>query len=101
LGFKLEKRKVALEGKLKMKTIVETTGGGLEGLLGERITVWCCNYIYAGVLEGVGDHDIKLTDASIVYETGPITDSGFENAEKLPSDWYVRTSAIESYGVMR
>jgi len=84
-----------------MKTIVETTGDGLEGLLGERITVWCCNYIYAGVLEGVGDHDIKLNDAYVVYETGPLTDSGFENAEKLPSAWYIRTSAIESYGVMQ
>jgi len=88
-------------GGFEMKTIVETTGGGLEGLLGERITVWCCNYIYAGVLEGVGDHDIKLNDASIVYETGPLTDSGFENSEELPSVWYVRTSAIESYGVMQ
>lgn len=34
-----------------MKTIVETTGGGLEGLLGERVAIWCMNYIYAGVLE--------------------------------------------------
>ena len=84
-----------------MKTIVETTGGGLEGLLGERITVWCCNYIYAGVLEGVGDTDIKLSDASVVYETGPLSKSGFANAEELPSAWYIRTSAIESYGVMK
>ena len=83
-----------------MKTIVETTGDGLGGLLGERITVWCCNYIYAGVLEGVSDTDIKLNDASVVHETGPLGEPGFANAEKLPSVWYIRTSSIESYGVM-
>lgn len=84
-----------------MKTIVETTGGGLEGLLGERVAVWCMNYIYAGVLEGVGDNDIKLSDACVVHETGPLGEDGFENAEPLPSDWYIRTSSIESYGVMK
>ena len=84
-----------------MKTIVETTGGGLEGLLGERVAIWCMNYIYAGVLEGVGDNDIKLSDAKVVYQTGPLEESGFSDAQPLPSDWYIRTAAIESYGVMQ
>jgi hypothetical protein len=85
----------------KMKKIVqEVSGEGLESLLGERITVWCECYIYAGVLAGVNEHDILLDDASIVYETGKLDESGFRDAQKLPCQWYVRTAKIESYGRM-
>jgi hypothetical protein len=85
-----------------MKTIVEVSEKeGLEGLLGGRIAVWCCNYIYSGILSGVSDSEIKLTDASVVYETGSLGEKQFKLSEKLPSDWYIRTSAIESYGVMQ
>ncbi len=81
-----------------MKKIVETSGEGLEGLLGENVMVWCECYIYSGKLTGVNDHDIRLDDACVVYETGPLDVSGFKDAQKLPSPWYVRTYKIESYG---
>jgi len=85
-----------------MKAIVEVNEKeGLEGLLGGKIAVWCCNYIYSGILIGVSDSEIKLTDASVVYETGPLGEEQFKLSEKLPSDWHVRKSAIESYGVMQ
>ena len=39
-----------------MKKIVqEVTGEGLEKLLGERVTLFCANYIYTGVLAGVNE----------------------------------------------
>jgi len=45
-----------------MKAIVEVNEKeGLEGLLGGKIAVWCCNYIYSGILIGVSDSEIKLT----------------------------------------
>jgi hypothetical protein len=85
----------------KMKKIVqEVSGEGLESLLGERVAIWCECYIYAGVLAGVNEHDILLDDASIVYETGKLDESGFRDAQKLPCQWYVRTAKIESYGRM-
>ena len=70
---------------------------GLEGLMGKRVTIWCLNYIYGGKLVGVNETDIKLTDAVVVYETGELT-GPYKSAQKFPTDWYVRTGCIESYG---
>ena len=67
-------------------------------MLGERVALWCGNYIYAGKLVGVNDTDVLLEDASVVYETGELCASEWANAQKLPGPWYVRTAAIESYG---
>ena len=84
-----------------MKKLVEEVGGeGLEALIGEYVTVWCVNYIYSGKLIGVNDNDILLEEACVVYETGKLTDLSHKDAQALPtSKWYIRTSAIESYGV--
>jgi len=84
-----------------MKKIVEVSEEGSEGLIGERVAIWCECYIYAGTLVGVNTDDILLEDAEIVYETGPLRESGFKDSQKLPSDWYVRTAKIESYGRMK
>lgn len=84
-----------------MKKLVEVTEEGLEGLLGERITVFCMNYIYAGKLIGVNGSCILLEDAAVVYETGPFTDEGFNDVQPLPDQWYVQTSAIESFGKLK
>jgi len=84
-----------------MKKIVEEVSGeGLESLLGEQVAIWCECYIYAGKLKGVNEEDILLEDAKIVYETGPLDEKGFADSQPLPSKWYVRTSKIESYGLM-
>jgi hypothetical protein len=69
-----------------------------QNLIGKPITVWCVNYIYAGILSSVNEHDIKLTDACVVYETGPLHEKGFKDSQRLPNDLYVRTASIESYG---
>ena len=86
-----------------MKKIIETDESeGLEKLIGEVITVWCMNYIYAGKLSVVNATCILLTDASIVYETGELCAKGdFKDAQKLPGDWYVQIAAIESFGKLR
>lgn len=82
-----------------MKRIVEEISGeGLDGLLGKHICVWCLNYIYAGVLSGVSNEEIKLDGAKVVYETGPLNAESFTDAQNLPGSWYVRISTIESYG---
>ena len=82
-----------------MRRIVEEVDGeGLESLLGKRVCLWCLNYIYHGKLTGVNEHDIRLDDAKIIYETGDLDAKEFSDAQSLPSTWYIRTSTIESYG---
>jgi hypothetical protein len=87
-----------------MRRIVEdtTTAEGLDALLGgERVTLFALNYIYTGKLVGVNDDWVKLTEASVVYETGVLTDPEWKDAQRLPHDWYVMRSAIESFGRLK
>lgn len=83
------------------KIITEVEGEGLVALLGERVTLFCMNYIYAGKLAGVNETCVLLEDASIVYETGAFTEAKWKDAQALPNKWYVQTSAIESFGVLK
>lgn len=87
-----------------MKTLVqvqEVAGEGLLALLGQRITVFCPNYIYTGLLEGVNETCIKLTNPAIVYETGAFSDESWKDAQSLPNALYVQTTAIESFTVLK
>lgn len=85
-----------------MKKIVEEKEGeGFEKLLGERITVFCANYIYTGKLSGVNETCLLLTDPSIIYETGSFSEKHWKDAQALPHDWYILINAIESFGVLK
>jgi DNA-binding ferritin-like protein (Dps family) len=85
-----------------MKKIVnEVQGEGLEKLLGERVTLFCMNYIYTGTLTGANETCVLLTDAAIVYETGAFNEKEWKDAQKLPHDWYVQIGAIESFGKLK
>jgi len=100
---------VALHGLVKyrriaMKKIVnvkELNGEGLEALLGERVTLFCVNYIYTGKLTGVNKTCVLLEDAAIVYETGELTGLDWKDAQNLPNNWYVKRHAIESFGMLK
>jgi hypothetical protein len=83
-----------------MRRIVETEGG-LEGLLGERVTLFCMSYIYTGKLTGVDDTSVELEEAAIVYETGELTTPKWTDAQPLPHTWYVMKRNIESFGVLK
>ena len=85
-----------------MKKIVEEVSGeGLEKLLGERITLFCANYIYTGKLTGINETCVLLEDAGIVYETGPFTDKKWKDVQLLPREWYVMLHSIESFGLLK
>ena len=90
-----------------MKMITNVEGEGLESLLGQRVTLYCGVYIYTGDLVGVNDRCVKLSNAGIVYETGPYFDKDGKfvkdwlDYQKLPNDWYVSTQAIESIGILK
>lgn len=83
----------------KLVQVQEVEGEGLEALMGQKITLFCLNYIYHGTLIGVNTNDLILKDAYIVYETGEFNSKGFKDAQKLADEWRLRTSVIESYGV--
>lgn len=85
----------------KVVNVTEVEGEGLMALMGERITLFCLNYIYTGKLVGVNDYCVLLSDAAIVYETGELTSKVWKDAQSLPNDWYVSISSIESFGVLK
>jgi hypothetical protein len=84
-----------------MKVLVQTVekDDGFCALMGERIEVYCGNYIYVGKLVGVNSTCIKLQNASIVYETGNHLDKTYKDAQLLGHDQYLQTAFIESFGV--
>lgn len=85
-----------------MKKIVEEVSGeGLEKLLGERVTLFCANYIYTGKLVGINDTCVLLEDAGIVYETGDFSDKSWKDMQKIGKPWYVMIQSIESFGIMK
>jgi hypothetical protein len=83
------------------KIVEEVSGEGLEKLLGERVTLFCLNYIYTGKLIGVNASCVLLEEAAIVYETGELTDKIWKDAQPLPNAWYVHLCCIESFGVLK
>lgn len=70
----------------------------MKSLLGKYVVVWCLNYIYSGKLVEESEHEIKLDEAVVVYETGELGAKKFKDAQALPNSWYVRVNTIESYG---
>ena len=85
----------------KLIQVQEVDGEGLESLMGQMVTLFCLNYIYHGKLIGVNTTFVKLEKASIVYATGAFTDKKFADAQGLPNDWYITTSTIESFGILK
>lgn len=85
-----------------MKKLVEVEGSGLDGLMGEVITLLCCRYIYTGKLVGVSDDCVELENPSIVYETGSFDNKDWADAQELPhKTFFISRQSIESFGVMK
>ncbi len=85
----------------KLVKVEEVAGEGLIGLMGENVTLFCVNYIYAGKLVGVNDTFVMLENAKVVYETGAFSDPNFRDAQSLPGSWYIKTALIESFGKLK
>jgi hypothetical protein len=84
-----------------MKVAVQLTEVEREGLLalvGKNVLVMCINYFYTGELIGVNDTCIKIKNCHQVFETGPHKDAEFKDAQWIADNWYIQTSAIESFG---
>ena len=83
------------------KLVEEVQGKGLVKLLGERVTLFCANYIYTGKLIGINDDCVLLSDCGIVYETGKFTDSRWKDYQAFNNDFYVMKQSIESFGIVK
>lgn len=69
---------------------------GVEKYLGKRVTLFGVVYIYTGKLTAIDKTWAKLEEAAIVYETGPLMDKEWKDAQRLPHPVMVRLSSIES-----
>jgi DNA-binding ferritin-like protein (Dps family) len=85
----------------KLVEVTEVNGEGLVKLIGERVTLFCANYVYTGKLIGVNDDCVLLSDCGIVYETGSFTESKWKDYQKLPNEFYVMKQSIESFGLLK
>lgn len=83
------------------KDVVEVSGEGFEGLLGQTITCFCAVYIYTGKLVGVNDSCIKLKNPAIVYETGSFLEKHWKDAQQLPNELYIQLAMIEAFGIVK
>lgn len=81
----------------KAISVQEVEGEGLLGLMGQRVTLFCLNYIYTGTLVGVNDSCVMLEDAAIVYETGAFHEKEWKDAQSLPKPVYVMLRCVESF----
>lgn len=83
------------------RLIEEVSGEGLEGLLGARVTFFCVNYIYEGKLVGVNDQYVRLDDAGIVYETGPLNEKKWGDRQPVSNPLYIMLRSVEAYTVLK
>lgn len=84
-----------------MKKIIEVSkeDSGLMSLLGEEVTFFCINYIYAGKLIGVNETCVELENAKLVYDTGAFDKSTWQDAQPITKhSYFVTTASIESFG---
>jgi hypothetical protein len=81
--------------------VIEVENEGLVSLIGQTITLFCAVYIYTGKLVGVNDKYVKLENPKIVYETGAFTSAEWKDAQSLPNEFYIMTSMVESFGVLK
>lgn len=86
---------------MQPKTVIEVEDEGLVSLLGKVVTLFCANYIYTGKLVGVNKTCVKLSDASIVFETGAFNEKEWKDAQKLPNDVYVQLNLMESFTILK
>lgn len=85
-----------------MRKIIESDTTAFDGLLGKKIVVYACRFIYTGVLEACDNATLSLSDTHIVYDTGDHTKQkkAWANVEPCwSSDWNVQIASIESFGL--
>jgi len=87
--------------KLPTVEVIEVENEGLISLLGKKVTFFCMNYIYTGILSGVNTSCVLIDEPSIVYETGAFNEKDWKDAQRLPNSIYIQTTSIEAFGEVK
>ena len=85
-----------------MRKLVESDSNAFDPLLGKKIVVYGCRFIYTGILEAVDNNTLLLSDAHIIYDTGEHSKDkkDWDTVEPCWSnDWHVQIASIESFGL--
>lgn len=86
----------------KLAAMIEVENEGFLALMGQKVLIFCMNYIYTGTLTGINDAFVKIEGARIVYETGAFDQANYKDAQALPgTDWYIQIAAVESFGISK
>lgn len=84
----------------KLVEVQEIENEGLIKLMGKRVTFFCMNYIYTGVLLGVNEDCVLLGDPAIVYETGDFKNKEYSDEQKINmKEGYLQKTSFEFFGV--
>ena len=67
------KKLVTQEVVVEKKDVIIDEPGGWEDWLGKTLVFHCGSYNYIGRLTGVNGRMLELSDAGVVFETGPYT----------------------------
>lgn len=62
-------------------------------------TFICSRFIYWGRVKVISDDGYWLSDAFIIYETGPWKDPKWQSYERLPNGWHIPKIAVECIGI--
>jgi hypothetical protein len=65
----------------KLAPVVEVNDEGMVEFLGKKVEVWCGNYIYTGTLEGLNSTYMKVSNCAVVYETGKLDESSYQDRQ--------------------
>lgn len=66
----------------------------------QLFTFVCTNYIYSGQIDSIYADMVVLSNAEIVFETGPLNEKGWRNSEKLPTLVCITKQSIESIAIL-
>lgn len=87
-----------MKKKPETVALVDVPDEGLISLLGKRVMLFCMRFHYAGVLEGVNESCVKLSNAQIVLDTGLFSNNRFADAQvPYKAEFYVQISSIQMF----
>lgn len=76
--------------------VIEVPNQGYIRMVGQTVIFWCSNFIVHGVLSGVNDDVVEISDPSIVYETGDFKSKTLKDRQSIGVPYLlISKSAIE------
>lgn len=85
----------------KLVNVVECEGA-FESLMGKKVTFFCCNYFYTGILTGVNNENVLIENPAIVYDTGSWDKKEYSDVQSLGvKELFIQKNSIEAFGEIK